>query len=70
MKASDWIKVEDILPQEYTDLLVYDDMQGVLVATYEKHAGWVSYEHGVLEAVTHWTPLELPKKTLWQELGQ
>lgn len=69
MKAEDWIKVEDILPQDDSVVLVYDEMQGVLVADYDKGYGFSSCEHGMLDNVTHWMPLVLPKKRLWQELG-
>lgn len=68
MKAEDWIKVEDILPQDDSVVLVYDEMQGVLLADYDKGYGFSS-KHGLLENVTHWMPLVLPKKRLWQELG-
>ena len=69
MKREDWIKVEDILPKDDSVVLVYDSQQGVLVADYDRGYGFSNYEHGVLDYVTHWMPLELPTKTLWQELG-
>lgn len=64
MKASDWIKVEDRLPEAEEDVLVYDGNAGVTIASYEPHYGWIAYEDGVLEAVTHWSPLELPE---WED---
>ena len=66
MKATDWIRVADILPKHDEDVLVYDDNYGIQVASYDDE-GWVSYERGELEAVTHWQPLELPKAYLWQQ---
>lgn len=69
MKAEDWIKAEDRKPQIDSVVLAYDERQGVLVADYDDVYGFYSCEHGMLDYVTHWMPLELPKKTLWQELG-
>ena len=63
MKKEDWIKVED-LPKDESVVLVYDSQQGVLVADYDRGYGFSNYEHGVLDYVTHWMPLELPKKTI------
>ena len=60
MKATDWIKVADILPKHDEDVLVYDDDYGIQVASYND-CGWISYERGQLEQVTHWQPLELPQ---------
>ena len=64
MKAQDWIKVEDVLPKDDSVVLVYDERQGVLVADYDDVYGFYSCEHGMLDYVTHWMPLELPKKTI------
>ena len=61
MKAEDWIKVEDRLPTNEEDVLVYDKVQGLLQAWLETDC-WVSYECGMLEHVTHWTPIVLPDK--------
>lgn len=69
MKAEDWIKAEDRKPQIDSVVLVYDERQGVLVADYDDVYGFYSCEHGMLDNVTHWMPLVLPKKRLWQELG-
>jgi hypothetical protein len=66
MKKEDWIKAVDILPKHDEDVLVYDDMHGIQVASYKRYC-WHSYEHGILEHVTHWQPLELPKTYLWQQ---
>lgn len=62
MKAEDWIKVQESLPKPDEDVLVYDDRCGVVLASYARFYGWVSYEHGVLDRVTHWSPLVLPNK--------
>ena len=67
MKAQDWIKVQDSVPAFNEDVLVYDDLQGVVIASYDGF-NWVSYEHGVLEEVTHWVELELPKRRLWETI--
>ena len=62
MKATDWIKVTDELPQNYeTDILVYDDREGVIIADYDESHGFSHYERGYLENVTHWMPLVLPE---------
>ena len=69
MKAEDWIKVEDRLPETPDeDVLVYDDNYGVVVAYYEDGYGWCSTE-AYLEAVMYWTPLVLPKSNkLWANI--
>ena len=68
MKESDWIKVEDRLPEETESILVYDEQQGVLVADYDS-LGFCNYEHGMLDCVTHWMPLTLPKNNkLWANI--
>jgi hypothetical protein len=64
MKAEDWIKVEDVLPKDDSVVLAYDERQGVLVADYDRGYGFSNYEHGVLDYVTHWMPLELPNKPI------
>ena len=62
MKAEDWIRVTDRLPEgECAVVLVYDDRQGILMADYDEGYGFSSCEHGFLEYVTHWMPIVLPK---------
>ena len=61
MKAEDWIKVEDGLPNYEEDVLVYHWLEGVIRAYYDKEEGWMSSEYGLLDDVTHWMPLVLPK---------
>lgn len=60
MKLKDWILAADRLPETNIEVLVYDDAYGIQVANYERYC-WVSYEHGILEHVTHWQPLALPQ---------
>lgn len=63
MKAEDWIRAEDRLPEtKCAVVLVYDDRQGVLMADYDEGYGFSNYEHGFLDYVTHWMPLILPKE--------
>ena len=64
MKAEDWIKTEDRKPQIDSVVLVYDERQGVLVADYDDVYGFYSCEHGMLDYVTHWMPIELPNKPI------
>ena len=61
MKKEDWIDVTKHLPQDEADVLVYDHRQGIVIASYENNYGWMSCEHGALDYVTHWMPLELPE---------
>lgn len=61
MKKENWIKADEQLPGDDADVLVYDYRQGVLIASYEPNWGWISCEHGTLDYVTHWMPLELPE---------
>lgn len=60
MKLKDWILAADRLPETNVEVLVYDDAYGIQVASYERYC-WISYEHGILEHVTHWQTLVLPK---------
>ncbi|MBR2127388.1 MAG: DUF551 domain-containing protein [Bacteroidales bacterium] len=62
MTAEDWIKVDDRLPEPDADVLVYDDVAGIEIASYEPFYGWLSYVHGVLDHVTHWSPVVLPQQ--------
>jgi hypothetical protein len=69
MKAEDWIKVENKLPEAEDLCLVYDERQGVLIADYDGAWGFSNYEHGMLDYVTHWMPLVLPKSNkLWANI--
>lgn len=68
MRTEDWIRVEDRLPETDDSVLVYDEQQGVLVADYDSF-GFNNYEHGMLDFVTHWMPLVLPKSNkLWANI--
>lgn len=57
-----WIKVEERLPESDGDVLVYDDICGIVIASHTPCVGWLSYVHGALDHVTHWSPLVLPNK--------
>ena len=61
MQKEDWIKVDESLPEPDEDVLAYDDMYGVIIASYDTNYGWLSYEHGALDHVTHWSQLVLPE---------
>lgn len=62
MRASDWVNVWDGLPQDDVDVLVLDLRHGMLIADYDSFWGmWSSCEHGHLDYVTHWQPIELPQ---------
>ena len=61
MRASDWIRVQSRLPERLGAVLAYDEAYGMVVADYSKREGWYSYEHGQLDYVTHWQPIELPQ---------
>lgn len=64
MKAEDWIKVGDRLPEVDLDVLINYDLDGIIRAYYDKEEGWMSSELGLLdeEYVTHWMPIVYPKK--------
>ena len=66
MRKEDWIKVDSELPEKDSSVLVYDERQGVLVADYDDVYGFSNYEHGMLDYVTHWMPLVLPKNRLYE----
>ena len=70
MKAEDWIKVEDRLP-EAIDGYTFSEM--VLVAWYRgtsasvaeynhKTQRWLNRDDKIVVGVTHWMPIELPKE--------
>lgn len=62
MKANDWIKVRDRLPEAWTSVLVFTKYDRLYVA-YWNGRDWVSNgEVDVvgLAGVTHWTPIVLP----------
>jgi hypothetical protein len=70
MKSSDWIKVEDRLP-EAIDGYTFSEM--VLVAWFgstsasvaeynHKTQRWLNRDDKIVVGVTHWMPIELPKE--------
>ena len=80
MKAEDWVKVADRLPERYSDenrihnwtlnVLVYstewDDINGepnVQLAFYNHiKKVWYDLADNILEDITHWMPIVLPKE--------
>lgn len=64
MRASDWVRVEERLPQNCEDVLVIDERYGMVIGSYDPRCEvWMSYEYGYMDYVTHWQPIELPQKT-------
>ena len=61
MRRENWIKADTCTPENGTEVLVYDETFGVLVAEHTQGYGWDSHEYGNLERVTHWMWLVLPK---------
>lgn len=58
--VNQWISVEDRLPENDRDVLVYDKVSGMWIAQYDNR--WETEEF-ILDDVTHWQPLpELPKE--------
>lgn len=75
MKAEDWIKVTDRLPEAQYRLEEKGYSKGVLVivgeprcytmmdAIYDYADGqWYDSNDDIIEGVTHWMPIVLPKK--------
>lgn len=67
---SDWIRVEDRLPEEGQRVIYYFHYVGVHVGNYTKHVDEEGYEHAVFfspagwlsDDVTHWMPFpDAPK---------
>jgi hypothetical protein len=58
-----WISVEDRLPENYIEVLVYDTDCGIVIGWYDKEIGdFVAEFISPLDAVTHWMPLPEPPK--------
>lgn len=72
MKAEDWIKVEDRLPENSDLVLItyrdvrWDEIDNFYyVACYIAENGqWVG--DGLYDDPTHWMPIVPPKDSLWQ----
>lgn len=77
MKAEDWIKVTDRLPKAEYRLEEKGYSKGVLVivgepccytmmdAIYDYEDGqWYDSNDDIIEGVTHWMPIVLPKKEM------
>lgn len=65
---SEWISVKDRLPELGTDVLCFDQLEGMHVQRLEKDTlcgtVWFDYyDQGInLDWVTHWMPLPEPPK--------
>ena len=55
--ASNWISVEDKLPEPYTMVLVYTGYKTIDMIFYSEISGWNRCPN-----VTHWMPLPQPPK--------
>ena len=56
-----WISVDDRLPDDCVEVLVYDTDCGIVIGWYDKEIGdFVAEFISPLDAVTHWLPLPEP----------
>ena len=64
MKAEDWIKVEDRLPEENVAVLLLSNKRGVAVGILEDGHWLINNASHVfrLSAFTYWMPIVLPKE--------
>ena len=68
MKASDWISIEDRLPQTADNVFVCRESGGERMTSlaayvkFEEYARWYDQQGFVIYDVTHWQPIVLPKK--------
>lgn len=69
LKAADvqpvnqWISVNDRLPENCIEVLVYDTDCGIVIGWYDKEIGDFAADFiSPLDAVTHWQPLPEPPK--------
>ena len=62
--VSKWISVDEALPQDCTEVLIYDKECGIIMGWYnKKDKVWSADFVCELETVTHWQPLPEPPKT-------
>ncbi len=58
-----WISVEERLPKDYVDVLVYDKLDGIGVCQYSSVLRkFFGDEEGMYLEITHWMPLPEPPK--------
>ena len=64
MKSEDWIKVEDMLPDENVAVLLLSNKRAVAVGILDDGDWLVNNESHVfrLSTFTHWMPIVLPKE--------
>ena len=62
--VNQWISVDDKLPDDCVEVLVYDTDCGIVIGWYDKETGDFAADFiSLLDAVTHWQPLpESPKE--------
>ena len=56
----DWISVDERLPDNVHEHLVYMSWGGYDVGYYDEGNGWRDYNRALLPDVTHWMPLPGP----------
>jgi hypothetical protein len=57
-----WISTKERLPEDRVEVLVYDEDDGILIASHYKDYWEGADEYANYNKVTHWMPLpELPK---------
>ena len=61
--VNQWISVDDKLPDDCVEVLVYDTDCGIVIGWYDKETGDFAADFiSPLDAVTHWQPLPEPPK--------
>ena len=61
LTVSKWISVDEALPEDCTEVLIYDKECGIIMGWYnEKYKLWSADFVCELETVTHWQPLPEP----------